>query len=677
MKRKVLNRLIVCAAAVAMTASQMPAAVVTAEESSPYVVFTDDNGNPIDLGGMEIIERNWWGEPVGSEAQTAYWDWAQKTYNFKYTVQGDLAWEDCTSTLVDYVNAGGDGNNYIFTLHDSNETSEAMVNGKMFNLASLDCLDFSEPKFSRNKVHEKYTFKNGVYAMSTGASEFADGLFINKKILSDAGIDVNEIYNAQANGTWTWDKFKEIMGKVQRDTNGDGVNDIWGFTGNTGSAVGDFVISNGTDFVTSSEDGYVYSVEDAKTIEGLNFARSIMKDYYMPRPDGSSWDYFYEEFKSGTALFCLDGAFAGYSSGALSSCSFPVGFVSIPAGPHGANVSIARNNPLVIPACYDKSKAWKIAFAYMVMNEPLPGDEFYSSSLAYAATGIFDDRAVNETLTLAGHTEHVFASYNTMIPNFDINQNVVWQIYADCDVNAVVSAYSAQGKSVIAATNASGSKATDSIANNSGRWAKSRNASIAKNYSLNEEYVPAGYVDKSGSPMVIPEKNLSWNAYSGNAYWYESGVKQGTYFDPKGVIGFGTNRGREIYDPGTGDWYWLDTCRDGGKAMGKEVWVPYVYQDESGWSEDKIRDIAGESGELSGCVYDAITAGTGKWVRYDENGKMLKGWVTISGTLAELYPDQAGNTYYYDKRTGLMAKGNVTIDGVEHHFDETTGVLDR
>ncbi len=54
---------------------------------------------------------------------------------------------------------------------------------------------------------------------------------------------------------------------------------------------------------------------------------------------------------------------------------------------------------------------------------------------------------------------------------------------------------------------------------------------------------------------------------------------------------------------------------------------------------------------------------------------MLKGWVTIDGALAELYPEQAGNVYYYDTRTGLMAKGEVTIDGVNHCFDAISGNL--
>ena len=51
-------------------------------------------------------------------------------------------------------------------------------------------------------------------------------------------------------------------------------------------------------------------------------------------------------------------------------------------------------------------------------------------------------------------------------------------------------------------------------------------------------------------------------------------------------------------------------------------------------------------------------------------------WYTVEGTDAILYPTQAGNTYYYDPQTGLMAKGYVIIDGTLYHFDEITGALD-
>jgi len=120
-----------------------------------------------------------------------------------------------------------------------------------------------------------------------------------------------------------------------------------------------------------------------------------------------------------------------------------------------------------------------------------------------------------------------------------------------------------------------------------------------------------------------------WITQDGREYWYENGVRQGL-----------EGRGKEIYDPASGAWYWLDSVDQGRKAVGKDV-----YQES-----------------LS--AYPDREDGTGKWVRYDENGHMVKGWQTT----------EAG-TYYFEEVTGAMAKGTVEIDGVIHTFDTTTGIL--
>ena len=180
--------------------------------------------------------------------------------------------------------------------------------------------------------------------------------------------------------------------------------------------------------------------------------------------------------------------------------------------------------------------------------------------------------------------------------------------------------------------------------------------------------------------LTVQAAAYEWRSEGGKSYWYENGVKQGVPGDPKNITDqtYHTERGREIYDPGSDGWYWLDSVYNGAKAVGKEVWMPYIYQNEltESWDDGFIHGIANESDAgMSGCVFDAIKNKSGKWVRYDNNGAMLKGWVTISGKLADLYPSQAGNTYYYDHRTGLMAKGWVELDGAKYHFDEVTGVL--
>ena len=118
--------------------------------------------------------------------------------------------------------------------------------------------------------------------------------------------------------------------------------------------------------------------------------------------------------------------------------------------------------------------------------------------------------------------------------------------------------------------------------------------------------------------------NLMWHSMDGKDYWYEAGKRQG--YDPNNAA----YRGKEIYDPASNGWYWLDNVQQGAKAVSKDV-----YQESSG----------------------------GKWVRYDANGQMIKGWNT-----------NADGTYYFDPITGAMAKGTTTIDGMTYYFDPATGV---
>ena len=133
------------------------------------------------------------------------------------------------------------------------------------------------------------------------------------------------------------------------------------------------------------------------------------------------------------------------------------------------------------------------------------------------------------------------------------------------------------------------------------------------------------YFDPVYGKMTSGTPGNFWYTIDGKSYWYENWVRQG--WQPSNA----NYRGKEIYDPASGAWYWLDSVQQGAKAVSKEV-----YQDSNG----------------------------GKWVRYDANGAMIKGWYA-----------QDGKRWYYDLNTGAMYKGWSTIDGQAYHFDETTGVL--
>ncbi len=186
-----------------------------------------------------------------------------------------------------------------------------------------------------------------------------------------------------------------------------------------------------------------------------------------------------------------------------------------------------------------------------------------------------------------------------------------------------------------------------------------------------------------------------WKTEEGKQYWYENGERQGIYGSKGNVFYDETERGREIYDRESDGWYWLDAVYSGAKAENKEVFMPYIYSDEEGrlsdeaWIDtvaalsnktaEKVKEDGGEVVDLSAQVKQAIKShggdGAGKWVRYDAKGKMVKGWYKVQGSDEKLYPKQAGNVYYYDRQTGLMAKGTVKIDGVEYVFDGVSGAL--
>ena len=137
--------------------------------------------------------------------------------------------------------------------------------------------------------------------------------------------------------------------------------------------------------------------------------------------------------------------------------------------------------------------------------------------------------------------------------------------------------------------------------------------------------VHGAYTAEDGTPCYYDEitgigLDCQWQLDGDEAYWYEGGKRQGL-----------EGRGKEIYDPATDAWYWLDAVDGGKRAMSKDV-----YQESDG----------------------------GKWVRYDEEGHMVKGWSELNGA-----------KYYFDPITGAMRKGTLQIDGVQYTFDETTGIL--
>ncbi len=475
MKRKRVQRLLVGAACAVMAFSQMPATMYVEADEPDYEVITDENGNPIDLGGMQIVLKDWWSDPEAEpnnqyeEDLAKYRQWAMETYNFTMVQSGDYGWGDCIQKLSEYAKTNDDGKNYLFTVRSDPSLMNAICNGYCYDLSTLDCLDFSDKKYAQNMISDQYTVGKGIYGMAAGYSEPRDGFFVNKNLLEGTGVTMDQIYDMQKNGTWTWDAFEDICKKVRRDTDGDGETDIWAWTGNTGSFTSDLVFSNGGCFVGINDSGYTYEVESPKTVAALEKANYFIANYRMVDPMikdaetgefmNAPWDYFYTAFKNGKSVFMYDGAYAGYMSGQIGGVTdFEMGFVLCPKGPDGELVTSRGNNPIVIPGNYDADKAWKIAFAYDVWSDAPKGYENYNPYRSTWSSGIFDERAINETLEIASSVGHGFISYSNLIPDFEINPNVIWKIDGTANLNDIFANCREDLKASINDINASVSK---------------------------------------------------------------------------------------------------------------------------------------------------------------------------------------------------------------------------
>ncbi len=171
---------------------------------------------------------------------------------------------------------------------------------------------------------------------------------------------------------------------------------------------------------------------------------------------------------------------------------------------------------------------------------------------------------------------------------------------------------------------------------------------------------------QSGGTQTPVEVRNGWYSVNGESYWYDNGVMA---------------RDKEVYDPQTDAWYWFD--EDGTMAKNKDVFIPvnssrtegkWVRYDNNGWM------VKGEDYRYGGWYWFDPTTGEmqkgfvhipvagdpqGKWVYYDAvNGQMHHGESCIHG-----------EWYYFDDHTGKMVHGEYQRNGNWYYYDEITGIM--
>ena len=400
------------------------------EDLGAYTVIKDENGNPIDLGGIEVIVRDWWSpaeaaEPKNAyeEARQEYRDWIQETYNFTIKNVGISSWASTPEDFANYATSGGD-EHYVFVLRQGSELVAAMNSKLMYDLSTLDCLDFTEAKWGGG-VHNMISKGGAIYGMSAETPEPRDGIYFNKRLLTEAGIDPQSLYDLQENMEWTWAKFEEICETINADTDNDGVIDRFAFACVNQDFFSSSVYSNGGEFIGKDENGkYINRLDSEETLEALNWSLDMIGKYAKVFAADANWDYAYTAFYNGEVAFCPQQA---YKAGEWKDMEDDFGFLCWPMGPKASDYTTCyTDNVFAIPACYDAEKSWKIEFAFNLWTEPVPGYEDEPVWKQNYYNNFRDTESVD--LTLQRMTENGMVTYHTFINGLSMGNDLYWKI---------------------------------------------------------------------------------------------------------------------------------------------------------------------------------------------------------------------------------------------------------
>lgn len=385
------------------------------------------------LGGMSITIGDWYtsGEVGESEYAKATQDYRKEImekYDFKIERKTMYSYTDQQETYVNGVMSNSPSCQLFYLYQEF--VSAPLMKGLMYNLKELPELDFSEEKWNPT-VTELMSIGNGVWGMNPEA-EPRGGVFFNKRMLKEAGLDEDEPYDLQASGDWTWKKFEEYCKKLTIDSDGDGKTDRYALASFSKYYLPMCAANNNATFVSRNENGeYENATGEKEFLEAMNWGMDLYnKGYIMPKPEGAAWDWYKAAFRDGEVAMQTAEV---YEISAFANMDDDWGFVMFPYNEKNdgaTNKTIPNDNIIVMPSCFDADSAEKIAFAYDLYTEPTPGYDLDDAWKETYYEQFRDERAVDETLNTMKEVEHKQTSYLPMIGNDVDYGDFCYSVYA-------------------------------------------------------------------------------------------------------------------------------------------------------------------------------------------------------------------------------------------------------
>ncbi len=408
------------------------AAAEEAPEGYPAII------EGLDFNGQDVYIYDWYSTGTRDENPTEeqqltydYWDWLEETYNVNII----------ETALSDWNNQAAELQNFVMNKNPEGKLAIIGISGGFAGPAVKNDLympwTYGLDKGQFNEATVQFMTKDGVcYGVTMGpAVEPRQGVFFNKRILEEANIDWNELYDLQASGDWTWAKMEEYMDKVQRDIDNDGELDVYALTGNGDDVTVALVCSNEADFYKYNDAGKLVPAIDSDEMKEALETRIAWGNKYM-RPN-EAWDDYQRFWPEGNVAFMIGQSYEGFNADSLVGQAGDWGCVAVPMGPNAKRyTSAADNNVFGVPNVYDEATSPKLQQIYTLYRMPTPGTEEeveegeqdLSWATQYYGRGC-DDRAIEETYAMMRQVANAtIMNYNKIGDRNSSITEVTWHL---------------------------------------------------------------------------------------------------------------------------------------------------------------------------------------------------------------------------------------------------------
>ena len=390
------------------------------------------------LKGMEIVIGNWWEnydvssfEPKNDQEERILEmrKKIQVDYDFKISQKQIAGWEQMSQVAATSIMAGKPAAHIFFL--QPNWAMMLLNRNLLANVSGVSSVDLtsSKPVNWNRAVMESMTFDGKAYAVAIGygTSRHATGVYFNKRLFREAGLNPDLPYDMQKNGSWTWNAYMDLCKKLTRDINNDGIIDTYAMPQDLSTDILDaLVASNGANYIGRDAIGkFTNATNSNEFIQALQFAMRMRAEGIMkPRPEGSNWDWYKAEFRDGKVAMMVA---QEYMANEIQTMRDDWGFVIFPKGPACRDYRYSCDeNVMVIPSTYTPEEVEKILFAAKLWYTPVDDDDDAWKLGMY--NQYRDSRAVDETLAMFRDPKYGSIKNYVYIPGLE-RGDIAWQMF--------------------------------------------------------------------------------------------------------------------------------------------------------------------------------------------------------------------------------------------------------